>query len=210
MPCRQSHVLNKSSEKSKIRVVRTNAKILYHFPVSSAACLGRISNQTGLTLQERVIRDTQRLEEKSADSETMDKHYWDERKKEYESLEDAKEFAKLIIDNETGPEDKAMKVALGQYLKSNVKTGDLEDWADMCTELSQKNFCVLIKGFWHVSPGLCLANARVACTILRMISRLQLHTFEKKKTFDVMATYFDMALKKLLESYGGVKYGIYT
>ena len=39
-----------------------------------------------------------------------------------------------------------------------------------------------------------------------MINRLQLHSAQKT-TFDVMATYFDMALKKLLESYGGVKYG---
>lgn len=156
------------------RAVRVNAKVQYHFPGAAAATFARISDDTRLSLQIRVTKDTQRPEVKHSLAEKMGKLYWDARKLEYEKANDKLEFSNLVILDEKEPKDEAMKTALKIFLKHNAKCEDLDDWAAMCTELSQRNFTVLMKNMWHVYPGLNHGIARVALTILKMIHLLGL------------------------------------
>ena len=192
---RQSNILEVTKEKTKRRGIRAQAKMSYHFPLKSASFFSRVSTSTGLLVEERILADTKRADEKHPHAVPMGKMYWDERRKEYEDPMDATEFEKLVIHDENEPEDAVMKNALSSFMRNVNKTEDLTDWSEMCQSMNQKNFVCLLKAMWHINPGQTPGVAKMVCNVMRMIARLGLEQ-KYKAEFEVVRTYFDLGLKK--------------
>ena len=114
--------LDASAEKTKSLHQRTVAKLRYHFGGSAHTMVYvRASKETGLTLFERVLKDTAAQDKHGSRDTVMGTGYWAARKMEYWDEADEIQFAKLHIEREEEEDDIGLRSALKPFMKNNFR-----------------------------------------------------------------------------------------
>ena len=103
----------------------------------------------------------------------------------------------MPIKNADEPEDSSLLKALGKALNRNRDYEPLTEWCRNCTAISQKNTAALYRACLRIAPTSSIDNAIILMEVLKMTSRLELHS-QEPQTFRAVRDHFDMACVKSL------------
>ncbi|CAE8622777.1 unnamed protein product [Polarella glacialis] len=191
----QNHVDDMQSVTNK-RGVRSQddatQKILNdHFKTWSAAHVD-MTMRAGQSLRQRLTEDRKKWMQDPTFA--MGKYYDMALREEYG---DATPETMIKIVDQDEPEDESLTKCLRKLFVHNRDLEPLSEYTQVCETINQKNVAAMFRAIMRVSPLCSIDNAALILDVLRMVSRLGLHT-RFPGMFAVTKPHFDRACVKSL------------